>query len=276
MNKIRSPLKYHGGKTYLAKDIIARMPPHTHYAEPYFGGGAVLFVKDPNNVSETVNDVNGELTNFWSVLKSPDSFDMFQRYMEFQALCEVDWRWAEKAKDITHAYFGDNRIYINNAVNFFIKYRQSRQALGEDYVTPTRRRRRGMNEQVSAWLSAVEGLSEAHERLIRVEIRNMDAIDFICKYDHENCLFYCDPPYMPETRNAKNTYENEMTYKQHSDLLNCLVRIKGKFILSGYRSYIYDVEALNNEWNRVDIKIDNKASSTAVKPIKTECLWMNF
>ena len=37
------PLKWHGGKYYLASKIVQLMPPHLHYVEPFFGGGAVLF-----------------------------------------------------------------------------------------------------------------------------------------------------------------------------------------------------------------------------------------
>ena len=36
---MNSPLKSHGGKHYLAAQIVALMPPHLHYVEPYFGGG---------------------------------------------------------------------------------------------------------------------------------------------------------------------------------------------------------------------------------------------
>jgi DNA adenine methylase len=71
------PLKWHGGKNAfngkLAKWIISLMPPHVHYVEPYFGGGAVLLHKDPTNISEVVNDLNGDLMNFWRVLATtPD------------------------------------------------------------------------------------------------------------------------------------------------------------------------------------------------------------
>jgi len=44
---IGAPLKWHGGKSYLADRIIALMPRHLHYVEPYFGGGQVLFRRDP-------------------------------------------------------------------------------------------------------------------------------------------------------------------------------------------------------------------------------------
>ena len=258
-----------GGKSYLAKRIIALMPPHTHYAEPYFGGGAVLFAKDPEGISETINDINNELMNFWEVLQQPFMFNQVVNWLNVTPLSDTIFR---DAKSLNISVSNE----MQRAYAFFIRYRQSRQALGKDYVTPTRRTRRGMNEQVSAWLSAVEGLPEAHERLIRVELRNMDACNFIRKYDHENCLFYCDPPYLHETRTATNAYEYEMTIKQHSNLLECLQDIKGKFIVSGYESKMYSSFAWRANWSRVEIAIDNKASSATTKPIKTECLWMNF
>lgn len=82
------PLKWHGGKHYLAKRIIELMPPHVHYVEPYFGGGAVLFAKPSKWIeghSEVVNDIDGELMNFWRVLASPKWFPSFARQS-----CKVD------------------------------------------------------------------------------------------------------------------------------------------------------------------------------------------
>jgi DNA adenine methylase len=76
--RLTSPLKWHGGKHYLAARIVALMPPHLHYVEPYAGGLAVLLARDPEDerlflsphrgVSELVNDLDGRLTNFWRVL----------------------------------------------------------------------------------------------------------------------------------------------------------------------------------------------------------------
>lgn len=263
---MKSPLKWAGGKSYLAKRIIELMPSHTHYAEPFFGGGAVLFAKNPEEISETVNDINRELQNFWIMLRS-DLFTEINKLLICTPLSEITFN---TAKNYIPA---DNNML--NAWWFFIRYRQSRQALGRDYVTPTRRRRRGMNEQVSAWLSAVEGLPEAHKRLKRVEIRCMDAINFINKYDHENCLFYCDPPYLASTRNCKQ-YEFEMSDSDHLTLLNTLARIKGKFILSGYPNEMYSTVSHINKWKMISMDIDNKASSKLTKDIKTECLWMNY
>src|SRR5436309_15774391 len=76
------PLKWHGGKHYLAGRIEALMPPHTHYVEPYAGGLAVLIAKDPDGVSEVVNDLDGRLTNFWKVLQDEAMFAEFHRSEE--------------------------------------------------------------------------------------------------------------------------------------------------------------------------------------------------
>lgn len=75
------PLKWHGGKFYLARRIVALMPPHLHYVDPYAGGLAVLLARDPadrrlwsgttasrRGLPEVVNDLDGRLINFRRVL----------------------------------------------------------------------------------------------------------------------------------------------------------------------------------------------------------------
>ena len=266
---MKSPLKYHGGKSYLAKKILSLLPPRDTWhlwREPYFGGGSVTFALDPEGISEAVNDIDGELTNFWMVLRdipdrmlralwaTPLSQDMFENSVDFAAQPDR----------------------VRKATQFFIRCRQSRQGLMQDFATPTSRVRRGMNENVSAWLSAVDGLPEVHERLRRIEIRNMDACDFIRKYDHKDAVFYLDPPYLHETRVSQNAYRHEMSFEDHGRLLAVLGSIQGKFLLSGYRSDVYDEAAEAFGWNRTDISIDNKASSKKTKDTKTECIWRNY
>ena len=99
---------------------------------------------------------------------------------------------------------------------------------------------RGRQDHVSAWDTAVEGLREAAERLRRVVILNRDAVDVIRQQDGEFSLFYCDPPYLHETRTATNAYEHEMSTADHEPLLAALVEVDGDVILSGYRSGLYE------------------------------------
>ncbi len=271
MTQASAPIKWHGGKTYLAARIIEMMPPHVHYVEPFFGGGAVLFKKPGNLIhghSEVINDLYGELITFWRVVQSAELFAEFERRISFTPFAKPVWELATKS---------NAEDPIDVASNFFIRYRQSRQGLGRDFATMSRTRtRRGMNEQVSSWLSAIDGLADAHERLKRVVIFCDDAVSLISREDDQDTFFYCDPPYVASTRIVDDAYAHEMTNEQHKRLLVTLGGISGKFLLSGYPNDLYDNAARTYGWNRVDITIDNKASSKKVKPKKIESLWSNY
>jgi len=237
---VNSCIKWHGGKHYLATKIIKLMPPHVHYVEPYFGSGAVLFAKDPEGVSEVVNDSNGDLINFWTVLRGPKWREFYER-MQFTVMSE--WAWQEAGL----------------------------------FATLSRTRtRRGMNEQASAWLSAIEGLPAVHARLKRVVILNRDALDVIRQQDGPETLFYLDPPYLAQTRAAKEIYQHEMTLGEHHLLCEALVRLKGHFILSGYRNKLYDTFAHKCEWHRADFDLPNNAAGGKRKRRMTECVWANY
>lgn len=268
---MNQPIKWHGGKHYLAPKIVALMPPRDTwhlYREPFAGGLSVLLQLDPEGLSEAVNDMHRELSNFWNVMRCPAEFEILKRFAEATPL-------SQEIFDVTTP----TGIYgspIDRAFRFFVRARQSRQGLMKDFATPTRRLRRGMNENVSAWLSAVDGLADVHSRLRRVEIRCMEAMDFIRKFDDPAAVFYCDPPYMHETRTVRDAYAYEMTAEQHANLLVCLAGIEGRFLLSGYRSDLYDHHATRNGWRCVEFQIDNKSGSGKTKQQRTECVWMNY
>ena len=271
-----SPIKYHGGKSYLAEWIISLMPEHTHYVETCFGGGSVLFRKPCEGVSEVANDINAELMNFWSVIKDEESVYELKQKLELTPFSEAAFK-GNKAEGILAEVFDVNNDFIARAARFFVRFRMSRQGLGKDFATLSRNRtRRGMNEQVSSWLSAIEGLPEAHERLKRVVILNRDLKEVIKSQDGPNTLFYIDTPYVHSTRVTKGDYDYEMTDTQHFDMLKQLSRIKGKFLLSGYHCPMYDGDAERFGWTCHEREIDNKASSKKVKETKTECVWTNF
>jgi DNA adenine methylase len=285
IKKLTQPIKWHGGKHYLANWIIGNMPPHLHYVEPFFGGGSVLLARDSDRdwlsaggeklpsynrgCSEVVNDLHGELTNFWRTLQDPADFDVFRRRVELTPLSEVEWSDAGETPDESDR--------VGRAVHFFIRARQSRQGLMKDFATLSRNRtRRRMNEQVSSFLTAIEGLDDIHTRLKSVVILRKDACQVIEQQDGPHTLFYCDPPYLQETRVTTTAYAHEMTESDHERLLHTLGEIEGKFLLSGYTSRLYDDYAATKGWHRSDRMIDNKASGRKQKEQKCECLWSNY
>ncbi len=66
---MKPPLTYYGGKQKLAKYILPLISKHKLYCEPFFGGGVIFFAKEPYEI-EVINDTNGDLINFYSVVKN--------------------------------------------------------------------------------------------------------------------------------------------------------------------------------------------------------------
>jgi DNA adenine methylase len=280
MKTLSAPLKCHGGKRYILKDILALMPPRAkrpnnpspddpgwlHYVEPYCGSAKVLLALDPEGISEVVNDLNGEFTNFYDVVKSPTLFPEFQRLAALTPVSQVEF---ERARD------GSFHFPVERALALFIRNRQSRQALEEDFVTPVQNRtRRGMDEHVSAWLSAIQGLPAFHARLQRVRIVNRPALEVIRAEDGLRTLHYLDPPYVAETRTARNAYGKfEMSEDDHRELLTVLQSVQGMVILSGYANPLYDTMLVG--WKSQVVNVPNHAAGGKTKRRMTEMLWIN-
>jgi DNA adenine methylase len=294
MKTLTPPLKWHGGKHDLAKWIISLMPPRCknpnkpddgdpgwlHYVEPYFGGGSVMLANDPAGISEVVNDIHEDLTNFWTVLANAKCFEHLHRILQCTPFSKPEWLAANEAINADHyaeTFEANGGYSVARAAWFFIWCRQSHSGRMKEFAALTRQRcRKKMNEQASAWLNAIEGLPDVHARLKRVVVLNDDALEVIRQQDGSRTLFYLDPPYLHETRTTTGEYAHEMTAQHHCDLLNALESIEGGFLLSGYRSELYDQAAERNQWTRHETKINNHAAGGKKKRVMTECVWTNF
>lgn len=106
------------------------------------------------------------------------------------------------------------------------------------------------------------------ERLKEAQIENTDALTLIERYNDENTLIYCDPPYLQELR-KKNMYKHEMSNEQHIELLKVLKASKSKIILSGYDNDLYNSEL--HDWTTTE-----KETTAQMGLHRTEKLWMNF
>jgi DNA adenine methylase len=279
-----SVLKWHGGKAYLAPRIVEMMPRHVQYVEPYFGGGAVLFARDPDDerlwspphkgVSEVINDLNGSLTNFWRVLQAPDLFGKWLRRVQTTPFSGVEF---EKAQDTLADE--DRQSDVEQAAAFFVVNRQSLAGRMDSFtgITQTRTRTK-MNNEVSAWLSCIDKLPEFHARLRRVLILPPTrALAVIRRFDGPGTFFYIDAPYVHSTRTTTTEYGAfEMTDGEHQELIDLLVAINGNAIVSMYHHPIYDALHCKYGWRLVECDRPNQASGAKVKKRMVECLWMNY
>ncbi len=167
---------------------------------------------------------------------------------------------------------------VDRAWAFFTANRQSLAGRMKGFtgITKTRTRAR-MNNEVSAWLSAIDGLPEVHARLRRVLILPpQPAVKVIHKFDAAGTLFYLDPPYVHSTRATTGEYAHEMDEVEHRELLATIThpgRVS-KFMLSGYDCPLY--REFLGEWTRHTFAVPNQASGAKKKEVKTEVLWCNY
>lgn len=262
--KLRPPVKWHGGKHYLASRFIEHFPPHHTYLEP-FGGAASVLLNKPPSLVEVYNDVDQRITRLFRVIR--DQGEELRKRLSLTPYSEIEFKdCAEPAKD-----------EVEQARRDFVRWRLSLGGRGDSFSYTLHRVRRRMADVVSGYLSAIdEQLPLIVERLRSVEILDRPALEVIQKWDSPETLIYCDPPYVPSTRHesSRDVYGHEMSEDDHRELGRVLGKCKGKVALSGYPSKLYT--ELYSGWKRVEFDIANHASGGKRKDRERECLWMNY
>jgi DNA adenine methylase len=258
---------WYGGKYSHLDWLLPLLPFCHHYCEPFGGSAAVLFNREPSPV-ETYNDIDGEVVNFFRVLRDDPErlvraigLTPFSRE-EFAIACEID-----PALDP-----------VERARRFYVRARQVRTGLAQSatlgrWANCKNTSRAGMAGVVSRWLGAVEDLPEIALRLLRVQIENRPAIEVIRLYDSADTLFYCDPPYIHETRGDDNAYAYEMNYEEHCELATVLNSVQGLVAISGYECDLMNDLYPSPIWHK---SVAPAKTIHSTKDKRTEILWTNY
>ncbi len=257
---------WYGGKYSHLDWLLPLLPMTTHYCEPFAGSAAVLVNREPAPV-ETLNDVDGEIVNFFQVLR--DQPNELIRSIGLTPFSREEFEKAIAAplEDISS---------LERARRFFVRARQVRTGLAQTassgrWAHCRLTSRAGMAGAVSRWLGSVEGLPEIAQRLLRVQIENAPAIEVIRRYDSAETLFYCDPPYPHDSRGDSRAYGFEMTDDDHRELASVLHSVKGLVALSSYHSPLMD--KLFADWYAIEAPAKMAHS---VKSLRQEILWTNY
>jgi DNA adenine methylase len=273
MTRKKIAFGWYGGKYSHLDWLLPLLPETRHYCEPFGGSAAVLVNRKPAPI-ETYNDIDGELVNFFRVLR--DQQDALIKAIGLTPFSREELRLAvnEPEGEISD---------LERARRFFVRARQVRTGLAQTasagrWAHCRLTSRAGMAGAVSRWLGSVEGLAEIAQRLLRVQIENAPAIKVIERYDSPDTLFYCDPPYAHESRSDTKAYAFEMNDGEHRALAQALRAARGKVALSGYHCELMD--ELYGDWTHVEA-LAKKAHSTNTRPdgskqSRTEVLWINY
>lgn len=81
-----------GGKSRLARHILPLFPSHTCYCEPFTGGAALFFLKEPSKV-EVLNDINLDLVNLYRVVQH--HLEEFLRQFKWALTSRKIYEWMQ-------------------------------------------------------------------------------------------------------------------------------------------------------------------------------------
>lgn len=264
---MKPPFAYYGGKTKLADQIAALLPKHTHYVEPFAGSLAVLLAKGRSKM-ETVNDLDGDLMNFWRVLR--DQPEELTRAMTLTP--------HSRAEQVA-AYDLTNCDDLERARRVWVLLSQGRgstlRKTGWRFYRDPAGSSCSMPDYLSAYANRVPPVAT---RIHGVSLECRDALEVVTEYGkHPNVLLYCDPPYLASSRNS-TSYRHEMASPdQHVELADALRSVKASVVLSGYHSPMY--EDLYGDWHRVEISAWTgngiRGEATKTDGNRVEVLWSN-
>lgn len=255
------PITYYGGKQKMLRHILPLIPPHRIYNEPFFGGGAVFWAKEPA-YTEFINDINGEVVNFYRVLKT--DFTAFKRELDGTLHSELQHR---EARAIYRS--PEEHTPVRRAWAFWVLSMESMFHIVGNTWTFRKSGRGRLPHEVTL---GKEHLTETYAaRLEMANIFSGDAVDIICRVDRPNAFHYVDPPYFKSDQGHYKGY----TEADFTRLLDRLTEVKGRFLLSSYPSEVLTRYTAQNGWHTRTI-VQNVGAGHVVGKRKTEVLTMNY
>lgn len=210
---MKGPLSYVGGKNRIAAQIISLFPEHKTYVEGFAGGAQVFFRKERSPV-EVINDLDGELVNFYRVCQN--HYQELIRTLNFTLLSRLWYSLLVKTPP-------DVLTDIQRAARYFIIQKCSfggmvaRHNFAVHITHPPSFSPKRIPEMIS----------KSYKRLQDVQIENLPFEQAIKRYDRPTTFFYLDPPY-----HGVELYNHNFSDADFVRLKESLQALKGKFLLS--------------------------------------------
>ena len=222
-------LKWPGGKMSEMREIVPRIPRHTRYFEPFFGGGSVFF--NSISVPSFGNDRHSDLVLFYKYVKVKDErfyslvFDFLSTWEKYPS------RRKELYLDARKRYNQTKEMTERRAVDFFFirelayggMFRVNQAGkfnvpFGNGYI----------NKNIQGKIDTLNSVS-VQRKMKLLEISNFDFEDFMQGFNFSrNDFMFVDPPYDSTfTQYGDHNFDKE----DQKRLADILLQFKGKFML---------------------------------------------
>lgn len=256
---------YFGGKFTLINELYENFPVNFTHLIDLFAGSFVVSINYSGKIIKTANELNGEITNFFEVLRNREN-ELIDK-LELTPVSELEYLncWQQST---------DN---LERARRFYVRVRQSFFGLGAQrknkgwHMAKQKANAKG-GETVSRWNNSLPKLREV-AKIIRsnYQITNHSYEKCIDKIDFEKAFFYADPPYTKRSRKSFNDYRFEFTDEDHYNLSEKLKKIEGFAMISGYDCSL--MNDLYKDFRKVKLRPrKNNIRSSMVQ----EVIWMNY
>lgn len=255
----RPALRYYGGKWNLAPWIISFFPPHLNYVEPC-GGAASVLLQKPRSPLETYNDLDGNVVNFFRVLRDqPDELIRKIRLTPWaRAEYELSLRPCGDEVERARQYFYGNMLSISG----------NPRASGLRVATESRDARDRITTLLDSLYVVANRLLSTSSSAVQIENDTYRRI--IERFDNSNALIYFDPPYIHSERTSTNEYDFEWCDEDHEIAAALLRECQGYVVISGYACPLYTELYEAHGWQRHD-----KEAQTNSGGKRIESAWLS-
>lgn len=259
---LKTPITYYGGKQTMLKHILPLVPEHVVYTEVFAGGAALFFAKERSKV-EVINDLNGEIINFYETIVG-----------DFDALKKMVEKTLHSRAQFEHAW------YIYNTPGYFSKVERAWAILTLSKLGFAGKLSSsfGFDKKQCSMPKRIFYTKEAlnlslKERLETVTIENDDALKILNRFDVADAFHFIDPPYVGSNMGH---YSNMFNNENLLNLLNLCVKLKGKFMLTMYPNELIKSFAEENGWIIHEVERNITAGISDVRRKQTEWIIVNY
>ena len=272
------PFQWLGSKATMLDVILPNIPEHRHYVEPFCGTAIVYLHKRPAKIS-TLNDIDGNIVNFFRVLQDRDKTRELLRRLRYTPWAKAEYKRAclllssnRELDEITMAW----AFYVAQSMSMKISYYADPNGAQFKYH---KRYRNGCLHYIT-FTNKVRHIIQIVNKLRNCEILNEDGTEVMKTFDYADAFMFIDPPYLSTTLRSKSKiYMKDYDDRLHEKILDFVVSAKSKIMLASYPNELYD-QLLDYGWVRIDktkyVRAGNYTSKRKKQSKRIESLYLNY
>jgi len=272
------PFPWLGSKANMLDVIILNIPEHKYYVEPFCGTAIVYLHKPPVKIN-TLNDIDGNIVNFFRVLQDREKTKELLRRLRYTPWAKSEYRKAclllssgRELDEVTRAW----AFYVAQYMSMKHSYYSDSEGRKFAYESG----KDGYRFRWHTFIHKVHRIVETADKMRLCQILNEDGVEVMKRFDDKDAFMFIDPPYLSTTvRSKSKIYTNGYDDRLHERLMDFVISAKSKIMLASYPNEIYD-QLLNHGWARIDktkcISAGHYTSKRKTQNRRIESLYINY